>query len=468
MLKRALYALLVGLLLLTASPVSAQTSEPPKKGPVYIVQAGDTLWDIASRFDIALDDLMAANELTDADVLSVGQELVIPGLEGVSGILRTETVPYGDTLRSLQRRTQAPQDVLRKLNRLVSPTELYAGVSLIIPQEEGQPALSARASLAPGETLLELAVAQGSDPWVLAEVNRLEGTWAALPGDVLYSPSSQSDQNANGLPAAFASAEVETLPLVQGGTAEIRVALSQPATLSGHLGEYPLRFFPMEDGNYVALQGIHALLEPGAYPLQLEATLADGSTQSFEQMVLVISGNYPHERIVVPPDTIDQTVSETELEQLLEIVSEATPRRLWDGVFQNPSLYPDCFTSRYGTRRTYIGQGTSLEVEGFHSGLDFCGGEGLQITAPADGVVVFADETVIRGNATIIDHGWGVYSGYWHQSEIDVRVGDQVEAGQVIGLVGGTGRVTGAHLHWEIWVNNVQVNPMDWLEQEFP
>jgi murein DD-endopeptidase MepM/ murein hydrolase activator NlpD len=68
----------------------------------------------------------------------------------------------------------------------------------------------------------------------------------------------------------------------------------------------------------------------------------------------------------------------------------------------------------------------------------------------------------------MIDHGWGIFSGYWHQSESFVQVGDTVEAGEVIGLVGATGRVTGAHLHWEVWVNQVQVNPMVWLEQNFP
>ena len=101
-------------------------------------------------------------------------------------------------------------------------------------------------------------------------------------------------------------------------------------------------------------------------------------------------------------------------------------------------------------------------------GLDFCGGEGLQIFAPAPGKVVFAAPLTVRGNATIIDHGWGVYSGFWHQSQILVNVGDTVEQGQVIGLVGGTGRVTGAHLHWDLWVNGIQVNPLNWLNQTYP
>jgi murein DD-endopeptidase MepM/ murein hydrolase activator NlpD len=91
----------------------------------------------------------------------------------------------------------------------------------------------------------------------------------------------------------------------------------------------------------------------------------------------------------------------------------------------------------------------------------------LNIYAPAPGVVVFAGPLTVRGNATIIDHGWGVYSGFYHQSEIKVKVGDKVEAGQLIGLIGGTGRVTGPHLHWDVFVNGIQVQPLDWLEKAF-
>jgi murein DD-endopeptidase MepM/ murein hydrolase activator NlpD len=69
----------------------------------------------------------------------------------------------------------------------------------------------------------------------------------------------------------------------------------------------------------------------------------------------------------------------------------------------------------------------------------------------------------------MINHGWGVYSAYMHQSQVLVKVGDRVEAGQLIGKVGGTGlRVTGPHLHFEILVGDVQVDPMDWLSQVYP
>jgi murein DD-endopeptidase MepM/ murein hydrolase activator NlpD len=464
MLKRAaLILLFIFTLSFIVYPASAQGS-----GPIYIVQPGDTLSFIASRFNVSINDLVAANPSIDPNFLSEGQEIVIPGLEGVSGVLETEIIAFGDSLRSLRRRTQVSDEQLKKLNRLVSPTELYVGVSLIIPTQEEQESLSTRMTASTGESLLELAVKQGNDPWMLASVNKLKGTWETLPGDILYSPTGNSEGNAIGLPSAFLNASLEPLPLVQGGTEILRAQVHESVSISGMLVDMPLHFFPVNN-EMVALQGVHALLEPGVYPLLMEATLADGSKQSFEQMVLVTVGDYLSEDIPLnDPSTLDPAVTEPELNHIIALTTPFTPTRYWNGIFNSPAVDPNCFTSRYGTRRTYKVINSDIEVPGFHTGLDFCGGEGLQIFAPAPGKVVFAAPLTVRGNATIIDHGWGVYSGFWHQSQIYVNVGESVEEGQVIGLVGGTGRVTGAHLHWEVWVNGVQVNPLDWLNQAYP
>jgi murein DD-endopeptidase MepM/ murein hydrolase activator NlpD len=464
MLRRfPLFLVILLVLSFTVQPVFAQAS-----GPVYIVQPGDTLTLIASRFNVTINDLTAANPALDPNVLSQGQQIVIPGLEGVTGILGTEIISFGDSLRSLSRRTRVADEQLKKLNRLVSPTELYVGISLIVPTQEQQEPLNTRMTASAGESLLELAVKQGSDPWTLASVNKLNGTWNTLPGDVLYSPVPGGQGNATGLPSAFVRVNVEPLPLKQGNTEVIRAQAKEGVTLSGILVDKPLHFFPA-NGEQVALQGVHALLDPGVYPLLIEATLADGSKQSFEQMVLVTSGDYLSEDIPLnDPSTLDPAVTEPELQNITAVTSPATLTRYWDGIFTSPAVYTDCFTSRYGTRRLYKVINSDIEIPGFHTGLDFCGGEGLQILAPAPGKVVFAAPLTVRGNATIIDHGWGVYSGFWHQSQIFVNVGDIVETGQVIGLVGGTGRVTGPHLHWEVWVNGVQVNPLNWLNQAYP
>jgi murein DD-endopeptidase MepM/ murein hydrolase activator NlpD len=459
----SLFLLVAILSTFISQPASAQAS-----GPVYIVQSGDTLSFIASRFNVTVDEIMTANPSVDPNFLSEGQEIVIPGLDGVTGVLETEIISFGDSLRSLSRRTQVSDEMLKKLNRLVSPTELYVGISLIIPKEENQPTLTTRVTAGTGESMLEMAVKQNSDAWTLSSINKLKGTWDTLPGDVLYSPTTGTEDSATGLPSAFVSASIAPLPLVQGGTEVIDIQTNETVQLSGNLVDQHLNFFS-NGTDQIALQGVHALLDPGVYPLLIEATLPDGSKQSYEQMVLVTSGGYLSEDIPLnDPSTLDPSVTEPELRNISSLTGIFTPTRYWNGVFTSPAVDPNCFTSRYGTRRLYTVINSDIEVPGFHSGLDFCGGEGLQISAPAAGRVVFAAPLTVRGNATIIDHGLGVYSGFWHQSQILVNVGDMVEQGQVIGIVGGTGRVTGAHLHWEVWVNGIQVNPSNWLEQSYP
>ncbi len=459
--KKALLVLTV-LLLLVSRPVAAQAS-----GPIYIVQPGDTLSSIAARFNVSLEDLMAANGITDPNLLSAGQQLIIPGLEGVTGVLDTEVIGFGDSLRGLMRRAQIPLSMLQRLNHLVSPSELFVGASLVVPQSNMNSSLPAHVTPRAGESLLEIAVRQDSDPWTLASLNELAGSWDALPGDVLYSSTGAGDQTTGGLPAALLSAEVKTLPLKQGGTAQIIVKAADGVTLGGMLIDYPLHFFPLGDGRQVALQGVYAMLEPGAYPLRLDATLPDGNTQSFEQMVLVVSGNYGQEALSVDPATIDPTVTEPEQQLIVAATAPATPQRYWQEAFRLPVDAQACIRGWFGMRRSY----NDGAYSGFHSGVDYgvCSEtKPYDIYAPAPGVVVFSQLLAVRGNATIIDHGWGVYSGYWHQSESYVSVGDVVTAGQLIGQIGATGRVTGPHLHWEIWINGVQVNPLDWLDTPIP
>ncbi len=454
--------LILVLTILIAQPAAAQSG-----GPVYIVQPGDTLYSIAARFNVSMDELMAANGIVNPNLLNVGQQLVIPGLEGVTGILDTEVVGFGDSLRGLSRRNQVPISLLQRLNRIVSPSELYAGVSLIVPQQEGAAKLSASAAPGRGESLLEAAVRTGGDAWTLSALNGLNGTWDALPGDILYFPGEAGGRIASGLPPAFLSAEVKSLPLKQGGTAVIIVQPAAGVTLGGLLVDHPLHFFDMGGGKQVALQGVHALLEPGIYPLRLDATLPDGSVQSYEQMALVTAGNYPLTSLYVDPATLDPSVTEPENQRILDIVTPVTRQKYWQEPFRLPVDAQYCIKDWFGGRRSY----NAGLYNGFHSGVDYgvCSeAKPLDIYAPAPGAVVFAEKLTVRGYATIIDHGHGIYSGYWHQEEIYVAVGDMVTAGQLIGKIGATGRVTGPHLHWEIWVNSVQVDPLDWLDVTMP
>ncbi len=442
------------------SPAAAQSTDPP----AYQVQPGDTLSAIAARFGVSTDELVQSNQLSDPNNLTVGEYLVIPGLEAVNGMLTTQPLAFGETLTNLARRHQIPGELIVRLNRITSPGELYAGTSLIIPQQDPGISLEGRAGLAQGESLLELAVMNGSDPWSLRAWNSLAGTWEAFPGDTFFFPLKEGMQPA-GLSPAVASIQVNPLPLVQGHTGEIEVSTLQPVTLSGSALDHDLQFFQKNASTQVALFGVHALVKPGPYPFRVSAVLPDGTQYDYEQLVLVDSGNYPQDpRLIVDPATVDPKVTQPEMEEIAGITRPVTAEQYWSGAFLSPGYDPNWVTSYFGNRRTYNEDPTVT----FHTGIDYGGGVGLPIHSPAAGVVVFAGPLTVRGNATIIDHGWGVYSGFWHQSEIQVKVGERVESGQQIGLVGGTGRATGAHLHWEVWVNGVQVDPLDWLERVFP
>ena len=415
-----------------------------------------------------MDDLASKNGITDPNQLAIGARLVIPGLEGLQGILVTRSIPFGESLISLSRRYQIPYPLMARLNNYTNPEEAYAGSTLILPDPgEGvlEPA-GGRADLRAGQSLLEMAITQNSNPWALVFDNGLQGTWDTVPGDVLYIRGAD-DSGPGAFPPAITDIDISPLPAVQGQTVVLQVSSSENLTLSGNFADHDLNFFLNSDGKYIALQGIYALIEPGVYPFLVRGTMADGTSFLFSQKIYIEDGGYPYDPpLAVKPETTDVENTLPEDQQWLSTVEPVTPEKLWDGIFQPPvPVYlADCFPSKFGHRRSYNGSAYDF----FHTGLDFCGGTGVDIYAPAPGVVVFTGPLTVRGNATLIDHGWGVYTGYGHQSEILVAVGDRVETGQLIGKIGSTGRVTGPHLHWEVIIGGVQVDPLQWLEREFP
>lgn len=477
MIERLTRVLLITFILLSIWPaVNSLAQDTPPPGPVYIVQSGDSLWDIAQRFRVSMEELAALNNITNPAQIALGAQLVIPGLEGMQGVLTTQIVPFGETLNSLSRRYRVPQRSLAKLNHVVSRSELYAGAPLVIPESSATPPAMTREMLRAGQPLLELAVANNANPWALVVANALSSTWSVVPGEILLLPGGGESAAAEpgGLPGELGLVEISPLPMLQGKASVISIAAQEGTSVGGAFTGHELHFFPSgQAGRLVALQGVHAMTEPGLYPLTISGILPDGAEFSYSQMVSVGAVDYPYDRpLTVDQATIDPAVTKPEDAQWSALTAPATPERIWEGIFRLPSPLPqdycvetnDCWSSRFGNRRSYNGSA----YEYFHTGLDVVGGMGSEIFAPAAGVVIFAGPLTVRGNATMIDHGWGVYTGYMHQSEIMVKVGDRVEAGQLIGLVGGTGRVEGPHLHWEVWVGGVQVDPLDWLQQAYP
>ena len=131
--KKSYYLSLIIAVVCLLPLVSARAQEGESDEPVYIVQPGDTLWAIAQQFGVSVDSLAAKNGMSNQSQLSIGARLIIPGLEGVTGILVTSTVNYGESLESLSRRYGVSPTNLSLLNHYTSPDEVYAGSSLIIP-----------------------------------------------------------------------------------------------------------------------------------------------------------------------------------------------------------------------------------------------------------------------------------------------------------------------------------------------
>ncbi len=467
--SKKIFSTIIALLILLSNPLAiwAQTDG---NLPIYIVQPGENLTEIAEKFHISLDELITANNIIDVNIISAGTELIIPGLEGVSGILTAEPTSFGETFNSILNKFGLSVQTFTLLNPITSPSEIYAGSTLVLPQPVDPTIIKSETILGSLDSIFSIAIKTSNNPWVLAELNNSQHS-THISGDVIYFPSESGNEAESLSSDLITKIEVSPLPLVQGHTSVVRIYTKEPVIISGSMGEKALNFFlDQSSGFYYALTGISAIANPGLVPLLISGSSAGGESFSIEQNILLVSGGYRNEELSVEQTTIEQNIIDNENTQIQQIISPVTPDKLWTEEFRFPvdgTLSEDTigFSSYFGSRRSY----NNGSLTGFHGGLDFrVVLPTFNIYAPAPGRVVFTGSTAIRGNTTFIDHGQGVYSGYAHQSEINVAVGDAVQTGQIIGSIGSTGRVTGPHLHWDIWVNGIQVDPFDWVNNVYP
>lgn len=393
-----------------------QTVEPTPEPAFYIVQPGDTLFSIAQRFGTTVETIVSANDIADASVIRVGQKLVIPTVE-------PELVP-----------TQAPT-----VDARVHPVRS-------------------------GETLPSLAFWYGTTVWTLSEVNDLNRWGLLWTGQKLAIPPSTAPHRGV---SRFPDVNANPVPAIQGQTMVVEVWGEDGLELGGLFLEQDLHFSE-EEGRYWALVGVGALTPPGTYPLTLQAIELDsGDWLTMTETYSVTQGGYGTYNVVVPADRqglLDPTLAQAEREKVNAAFAGVTEQRLWRGTFDFPLEGELRTTAPFGQRRSYGGG----PVASYHTGHDYGADEGMKVLAPITGTVVLAEPLQVRGQVVILDHGLGVFTGFWHLSRIDVAEGQLVGRGEVIGLVGNTGLSTGPHLHWEMRVRGVPVDPRQWTEREFP
>jgi murein DD-endopeptidase MepM/ murein hydrolase activator NlpD len=209
-----------------------------------------------------------------------------------------------------------------------------------------------------------------------------------------------------------------------------------------------------------AILGVDLEKAPGTYPLVVHAQSADSKSANCTLQILIRAGKFATERLqvekeFVEPDPEQIKRANEERDKLRAIFDQVTPEKLWDGDFRIP-LDGVTTGGNFGKRRVLNGQPGSP-----HSGVDFPSPTGTPIHAAQSGRVALAQELFFSGNTVVVDHGLGIYTFYGHLSEIDVKAGDELQLGQVLGKVGATGRVTGPHLHWGLTVERARVNPLE-------
>jgi murein DD-endopeptidase MepM/ murein hydrolase activator NlpD len=250
----------------------------------------------------------------------------------------------------------------------------------------------------------------------------------------------------------------------QGKTVALRVRSNRPCRLSGTFGERSLAFASEDGLQHAALVGVSAIADSGEQGISIMARSQDGQELSLTTRVRIVAGKFGREVLHFAPEVaklLEPKTMEAEQVRLAEAFAASAPRILWQGTFDWPC--PGAITSEFGTRRGYESREGS-----YHAGIDISGNIGDPVRAAAAGTVVLAERLQVRGNAVIVDHGAGVFSGYCHLDSIDAKVGQSVRRGDVLGRVGATGLVTGAHLHWELRVSGVAVDPKEWTTNEFP
>jgi murein DD-endopeptidase MepM/ murein hydrolase activator NlpD len=416
-----------------------QAAAVPSGSTTHVVQAGDTLYSIALQFNTTILAIQQANNLADPNALSIGQRLIVPGvpLAQLTGTPASPVTPGPD-------QTPLPN---------TTPTLIAAALP---PDVETYIVQS-------GDTLAAIAAQFGVTVAELQRINDISNPNLLSVGQRLIIPNSSSNP---GLPDGIS---ISPQVVRQGNTVVIRVTTPGTSQVLGKFDSQDLRFNPLGDA-WVALVGISRCSNYiGDYPVSLTVHDTLGNPTRHDFNLRVNAGTFPTLDLTLTAEMsalLDPAIMNAENARVTQTVAPYTPGQAWTGSFRSPlDLANPRVSSQFGERRSYNGGQPGLCG---HEGQDYGVPADTPVYAPADGTVVMATPLKVRGSVVFIDHGRGVYSGFYHLNELGTTQGQRVKAGDLIGKVGTTGFSTGAHLHWSLWVNGIYVDPIQWTQETIP
>ena len=259
------------------------------------------------------------------------------------------------------------------------------------------------------------------------------------------------------LPTSATALEVKIVPTApqKGDTISVFVTTDNPQEtpqVSLNQTSYPV--FPVDNG-YRALLPTSPLDSSGKLTIKVT-----GDNTSKNIGVWLKNRTFPVQRITLS-GRASRPATELELNQVAAFKKLVTPVKYWNGSFMRPNS--NRVSTVYGVRRYYNGV---FANDYYHKGVDYAGGYGSAVVAPAAGQVRLigreANGFHVHGNVIGIDHGQGLVSIFMHLQDIEVQEGDTVNPGQRIGTIGSTGASTGPHLHWGLYLHGVAVDPVPW------
>lgn len=306
------------------------------------------------------------------------------------------------------------------------------------------------------EGIWQTAFLNGISPWELASLNSLESPYR--PG--LYGPVYiPGDGTIRDLPPGIESLELSAVPAEPGRALGMRgtfVAGSEP--ISASLDNLPVTLAMAED-KFAGVVGTGAFYTGG----EPELVIRVGEGPTWVQPWTFANREWEYQQLTLTGTAaeIDQQARDDERARLRELWTAASHDPQWVGEFMTPVNDFLEVSANYGARRSYNG-GPYLT---YHEGVDFSAYAGTPVYATAAGTVVLAEPLYVRGGAVIIDHGMGVFTGYYHLSEIHTTTGASVNPGDLLGGVGTTGLSTGNHLHWDLLINGIWVDAAAWQEE---
>lgn len=250
----------------------------------------------------------------------------------------------------------------------------------------------------------------------------------------------------------------------QGHTWLLRVQTDEPTTVQAALDGQRLDL-QAADGFGWSVVGIGADEEPRTRSLTVYGVDGAGNEASQQITVPIERREYTQDSVEVSAallPLLQPQVRTAEDAHLAPTYAVVSPERLWTGPFAMPTQGE--VITQYGEVRSY----NHNPFEGHHAGIDIAAPMGQVVRAPARARVALVDKVRLRGNVVILDHGLGVFTAYAHLSAVNVQVGQELAAGQPFANVGTTGLSEGPHLHWELWVRGVNVDPLDWVKRSYP